>query len=53
MSSLDPKMMTVTNIEVSQAGKTVVVPFLIDTGVQSSCISLDYVSDMGIDTQNC
>jgi hypothetical protein len=45
--------MSIINIEVSRDGKTVVAPFLIDTGAQSSYISDDYVAAMGIDTQTC
>jgi hypothetical protein len=50
VSSVDPKMLPVINLKVSRAGKTVVVPFLIDTGAQSSYICLDFVQDMEIDT---
>jgi hypothetical protein len=31
LCSVDPNMLPVINIKVSRAGKTVVVPFLIDT----------------------
>jgi hypothetical protein len=38
-STLIPTIMSIINIEVSRAGKTVVVPFLIDTGAQCSYIA--------------